>query len=447
MIGSRLFGTDGIRGPFGSPPLDRETVHRLGLALGQHLTRSSGECTVLLAGDTRDSTPQICTWLAESLWTSGCDIVFAGVLPSPAVSRLVVDQGYAAGIAVSASHNPHPDNGIKLIAPDGSKWDPVHEKLLERDLLDLTLPDIESLQLAADSSLSDRYLGMLADLAGRDKPLQELRVTLDSSNGAAAGLADSLFTQLGATVTSLGDQPNGSNINDGCGSTHPEAMAAATAASNSHVGFAFDGDADRVVFADELGTVHDGDSILFLLGSQMYAEGTLRPPKIVATSMSNLGLEVALEERGIELLRCDVGDRVVVRTLRQEGLILGGEQSGHIIHLGLGATGDGLQTALLISKILMASDRPASALLSDFRTFPQILLNVPVASKPDLSSLPAVREAADQVDAALASHGRLVLRYSGTESLARVMIEGPDQAEIESLAQQVAGAIRDEIGT
>lgn len=287
---------------------------------------------------------------------------------------------------------------------------------------------------------------MLAEFAGRDKPLQGLRVTLDSSNGAAAGLADSLFTRLGATVMSLGNQPNGSNINDGCGSTHPESMAAATVASNSHIGFAFDGDADRVIFADELGTVRDGDAILFLLGSQMYAEGDLQPPKIVATSMSNLGLQVALEEKGIELLRCDVGDRVVVRTLRQEGLVLGGEQSGHIIHLGLGATGDGMQTALLISRILMASDRPVSQLLSDLRTFPQILLNVPVTSKPELSSLPAVRKAADQVGAALAAHGRLVLRYSGTEPLARVMIEGPDQAEIESLAGQVAGAIRKEIG-
>jgi phosphoglucosamine mutase len=349
---------------------------------------------------------------------------------------------------VSASHNPHPDNGIKLIDVDGSKWKPHDEGLLEEEMrATLTPPALAPVELVADDSLRTTYLEMLADFAGSTRPLANLRVTLDSSNGAASGLADQLFSRLGAEVFSIGDHPNGRNINADCGSTRPQLMATTTLATASHVGFAFDGDADRVVFADERGTVHDGDAILFLLGSRMHERGTLKPPAIVATSMSNIGLELALERQGISLVRCDVGDRVVVRTLRNEGLLLGGEQSGHIIHLGLGPTGDGMQTALLITQALVAERRSLSELLVGFRTFPQILVNVRVRRKPDLSSLAAVRRAVERVELALGSTGRLVLRYSGTEPLARVMIEGPDQNEIEALAGDLAGAIRAEIGT
>jgi phosphoglucosamine mutase len=401
----------------------------------------------LLGGDTRDSTPKICRWLAESLEACGCGVLFADVLPSPAISRLVIRLGCTAGVAVSASHNPHPDNGIKLIDADGAKWEPESEKLLEQELEETALEPVRPVPMNTDESLRSSYLEMLSSLAGPDRPLAGLRVTLDCSNGAASGLAEELFRSLGAEVTALGDQPDGTNINDGCGSTQPESMASRTAESGSHVGFAFDGDADRVIFADELGTIHDGDAILYLLGSQMHERGRLDPPRMVATSMSNLGLEVALRDHGIELVRCDVGDRVVFQTLREQGLILGGEQSGHIIHLGLGATGDGLQTALLISKILLAARRPLSELVGRFRTFPQILVNVPVSSKPELYSLPEIKEAAEEVEAALESEGRLVLRYSGTEPLARVMIEGPEQGEVERLAARVASAISSAIGS
>ena len=442
MTDNRLFGTDGIRGPFGSPPLDVATVQRLGSVLGRHLRSRSERPRVLLGGDTRDSTPEICRWLAESLTASGTDILYAGVLPTPAISRLVVELGCSTGIAISASHNPHPDNGIKLIEADGSKWKMEAERILEEELLRSPLPPkVKPVELLPDETLSNVYLELLAGITGRESPFTGVRVTLDSSNGAASELASKLFRNLGAQVESLGDRPDGRNINAGCGSTMPQQMAATTAASGSQVGFAFDGDADRVIVADENGTIRDGDAILFLLSTRMLETGALAPARVVATSMSNLGLEVALQQEGIELVRCDVGDRVVVRTLQQEQLTLGGEQSGHVVHLGLGATGDGLQTAILVTEAMLAGKRPLSELLSPFRTFPQILRNVRVRHKPDLLSLPPVKEAVERVDEVLGTKGRLVLRYSGTEPLARIMIEGADQTEVETLAEEIAVAI------
>ena len=447
MTANRLFGTDGIRGPFGSPPLDRSTVHRLGWVLGGHLRERSENPKVLLGGDTRESTPEICGWLAESLTASGVDVLYAGVLPTPAISRLVVELGCSTGVAISASHNPHPDNGIKLIEADGSKWRMEAERTLEEELLSLRSPlELTPIELTPDESLGNAYLEALARITGGEAPFAGVRVTLDCANGAASGLAARLFGDLGAQVESLGDRPDGSNINAGCGSTMPQEMAATTKRSKSHVGFAFDGDADRVIVSDENGVIRDGDAILFLLSTHMRAAGSLVPARIVATSMSNLGLEVALGREGIELVRCDVGDRIVVRTLQQEQLTLGGEQSGHIVHLGLGATGDGLQTALLVTQAMIAGRKTLSELLGPFRTFPQILRNVRVGDKPDLMSLPSVSEAVARVEESLGAEGRLVLRYSGTEPLARVMIEGADQKEVEALAEDIAVAIDAEIG-
>jgi phosphoglucosamine mutase len=447
MTANRLFGTDGIRGPFGSPPLDMATVHRLGSVLGKNLRERSEHPKVLLGGDTRESTPYICRWLAESLTASGTDILYAGVLPTPAISRLVVELECSTGVAISASHNPHPDNGIKLIEADGSKWRMEAERTLEEELLRSRQPlEVTPIELTPDESLGDIYLEALARITGNETPFDGVRVTLDCANGAASGLAARLFRDLGAEVESLGDSPDGRNINAGCGSTVPQQMAATTAASGSQVGFAFDGDADRVIVSDEKGTIRDGDAILFLLSTHMREAGSLAPARIVATSMSNLGLEVALSREGIELVRCDVGDRIVVRTLQQKQLTLGGEQSGHIVHLGLGATGDGLQTALLVTQAMLAGQQPLSELLSPFHTFPQILRNVRVVDKPDLLSLPSVSEAVARVEEILGSEGRLVLRYSGTEPLARIMIEGADQEEVEGLAEEIAAAIGAEIG-
>ncbi|MFQ5349644.1 MAG: phosphoglucosamine mutase [Thermoanaerobaculia bacterium] len=445
----RLFGTDGMRGRAGAYPLDRPTVTALGREMALHLGAGEASPTVVLGGDTRLSTPSLCVWLAEGLGAGGAAVRYAGMLPTPGVAWLVRQLGASGGMAVSASHNPHLDNGIKLFDGDGYKWPSAEEQRLERKLpgpstaepQEGTLP-----LLCPEAGLVGRYVEALEESLSGPRPLSGLRVALDCANGAAAPFAEPLFRRLGAQVAVIGDAPNGRNINLGCGSTEPEGLAALTAAEGAALGIAFDGDADRAVFADETGTVRDGDAALYLWATQLHTEGRLEPPRIVATSMSNLGLERALDGAGIAVVRCDVGDRVVVETMRRDGAVLGGEQSGHLIHHGLSTTGDGLLTALQLAAMVHRSGRRLSDLLAPFRRYPQVLLNVPVASKPDLAGLPAVVAAAARVTETLGTDGRLVLRYSGTEPLARVMIEGPEKSLISTLAEELAEAIRDEIG-
>jgi phosphoglucosamine mutase len=449
-VSAGLFGTDGMRGRAGAYPLDRPTVTVLGRELARHLAAVDKAPTVLLGGDTRQSTPALCAWLAEGLEAGGAGVRYAGMVPTPGVAWLVRRLDATAGIAVSASHNPHLDNGIKLFDGAGYKWRPEDERRLE---LSLPGPGAQPSQNAAlppltpEPDLAGLYIEALADSLGTPRPLDGLRIALDCANGAAAPFAPPLFRRLGAVVTVIGDAPDGSNINFGCGSTEPAGLAAATVAQGAALGVAFDGDADRAVFADETGAVRDGDAALYLWATRLHAEGRLDPPRIVATSMSNLGLERALADAGIDIARCGVGDRVVVETMRREGIVLGGEQSGHLIHLGLGTTGDGLMTALQLAAIVHRSSDSLSGLLSPFRRYPQVLLNVPVARKPKLAGLPAVNATAAHVEAVLGDDGRLVLRYSGTEPLARVMIEGPEEELVRSLAEEMAAVIRNEIGT
>jgi phosphoglucosamine mutase len=441
-----LFGTDGIRAPFGRPPLDRATITALGVHLARRLARNGARPLLLLGGDTRDSTPQLAAWLADGLTAGGAAVRWAGVVPTPAVARLVPAVGAAAGVAISASHNPWPDNGLKLIAADGGKWSAEEEEALEAEVASEAVPAAGVAELVAEPELAERYLDSLLELLPAPEGLTGLTVALDCANGAATGLAPRLLARAGARLHTLGDQPDGRNINQGCGSTAPAALAQATVASGSDFGIAFDGDADRAILADETGEIRDGDAILYLWARALAERGELVPPRIVATSMSNLGLERALVPCGVGVVRCEVGDRAVVDTLRREGLTLGGEQSGHVVHLGLGPTGDGLLTGLMVAAIRRESGRSLSQLLAGFRRYPQVLVNVPVRVKPDLDNLPAVSQAAAAVRARLGNEGRLVLRYSGTEPLARVMIEGPDQAEIEQLAGGLATAITSAIG-
>ena len=447
-MSDRLFGTDGMRGRAGAYPLDRPTVTALGRQVARALAAASEVPTVVLGGDTRESTPELCAWLAAGLTAGGAGVRYAGMLPTPGIAWLVRRLGATAGIAVSASHNPHRDNGIKLFDGAGYKWPQEDEQRLER-----TLPGpaaaasaLPAQTLAPEGDLAGLYLDALAGSLPAPRPLDGLRIALDCANGAAAPFAGPLFGRLGATVTVIGDAPNGRNINLGCGSTEPQGLAAATVASGAHLGIAFDGDADRAVFADEAGAVRDGDAALYLWATHLHGEGRLDPPRIVATSMSNLGLERALADAGIGLVRCGVGDRVVVETMRADGAILGGEQSGHLIHLGMSTTGDGLLTALQLAAIVRRSGGGLAELLAPFRRYPQILLNIRVASKPDLAGLPAVAAATERVEEALGADGRLVLRYSGTEPLARVMIEGPEEGRVTALAEELAAAIRREIG-
>ncbi len=456
----RLFGTDGIRAPFGRYPLDRPTVTGLGRHLAASLRETTGEARpeVVLGGDTRESTPTICAWLAEGLVAGGADPRWVGVLPTAGIASVVRGLGTAAGAVVSASHNPYPDNGIKLIDPWGFKWTEAAEAALESRLL-ADLPNRAGgnegpiFELGSrDEALVENYLeGLASTLPGR-RPLAGLRLAVDAGNGAASALAGELFRRLGAGVQVIHASPDGRNVNLGCGSTDTGDLAREVVAGGHHMGVAFDGDADRVILVDEAGGERDGDAILFLWARDLAEAGSLGTPRIVATSMSNLGLERALAEHGIDVERCGVGDREVVETLRRESLLLGGEQSGHVVHLGLSTTGDGLLTALqmafLVAREMRRGDsaRPLSDLLAGFTRFPQVLVNVAVREKPDLLGLPAVAAAVEEAEERLGDDGRLVLRYSGTEPLARVMIEGREQAEIEELAGRIAGAIEAAIG-
>ncbi|MCH9649507.1 MAG: phosphoglucosamine mutase [Deltaproteobacteria bacterium] len=451
---ARLFGTDGIRGAFGSPPLDQPTVTAVGFHLASILKTEQSSPLVVLGGDTRDSTEVLCNWLSNGLRQGGARVRYGGVMPTPAVAYSVRDLGATAGIAVSASHNPHPDNGIKLFDNQGFKWSRSREEGIEALLHESSFAlDIEKAHssLELDPNLCERYKKALlqslsTQLLGSAKPLEGLRVLLDTAQGAASFLAGPIFEDLGAQTTVLFSQPDGTNINRGCGSTDPQVLIDQMKTGSFDLGVAFDGDADRALVVDAQGELRDGDALLYLWASHLLDTGELDPATIVATSMSNLGLEHALARRGIAIERCGVGDREVVELLRRKKLLLGGEQSGHLIHLGLSSTGDGLLTALQTAAILARTGQSLADSLKDFVRFPQILLNVRVARKEPFEKIASIAAATREVESSLAGQGRLVLRYSGTEPLARVMIEGPDQQQITELAQQLAGVIASKLG-
>lgn len=431
----QYFGTDGMRGKFGRAPLDEPTVRRLGAALGRRLIQDDPAASVVLGGDTRESTPILCSWLVGELQAEGVTVTYLGTMTTPGVTATVRRLDATAGIAVSASHNPHPDNGIKLIDGDGFKWEPGAEAELEA-LMESIEPDGATHLPEVDQASVEAYITSLsASLDGRR--LDGMRIVLDAGFGAASPFAETLFSGLGADVTVLHDAPTGRNINLDSGSTHPEALCEHVARHGADLGVAFDGDADRAVLVDDQGELRDGDAILFLWALDLKARGALPGDALVATSMSNLGLQVALAPHGIGLERCGVGDREVVATMRSGGFVLGGEQSGHIVHLDLSTTGDGLLTALQLADMVARKGRPLSELLAEFRRFPQLLRNLPVRHKPALDSLPDVMAVSREVEAELGDQGRLVLRYSGTEDLVRIMIEGPDRDTIDGLADRL----------
>lgn len=406
--------------------------------------------TVVVGGDTRRSTPEIAAWLISGLEVGGIETVWAGVIPTPGVGFLVRELEAAGGVAISASHNPYEDNGIKLLDRAGRKWSLEQERQVDELLAgspDVSLdPDNPLPPLVESPDVAARYAETLEAALPGPTPLSDLSICLDLANGAAGPFAEPLFRKLGADVHILFDQPNGTNINAECGSTKPDALAKATQKLGCDLGVAFDGDADRAILVDELGTIWDGDAILMLWALALQRDGKLKPARVVATTMSNLGLQVILAEHDIELVRCDVGDRQVVEAMRRENIVLGGEQSGHIIRDDTTTTGDGLLTALHMAYEVNISPQPLSVLLSRFPHYPQVLRNVRVRSKPDLSSIPSIRSVLEATQLVLGDRGRLVLRYSGTEPLARIMIEGPDKNEVETLVDQLAAAIQTEIG-
>ena len=438
-----LFGTDGIRGRAFEPPLDEDTIRRLGAALAAGLAEECPQTHILLAGDTRASTPSLAEWLASSFQAAGGKVTWAGVLPTPAVSRLLREGDCAAGVVISASHNPARDNGIKILAPGGEKLADERERQLEASIPGSPVEIGPGLP-AIDESLAERYLDLLVASHLTTDPLAGLHIVVDAANGAASKIARPFFERLGARVTAIASEPDGHNINADCGATAPERLAKSVIELGADAGLALDGDADRAVLVDELGSILNGDDILLAWARALRADSQLPGGQVVATVMSNFGLERMLCEEGMRLIRCPVGDRAVWLAMTEHGATLGGEQSGHIICSHYGVSGDGLLTGSHL--LAIAADRgvPVSE-LSDLERLPQVLVNVAVTRKLPLAELPRVSSELAHVYETLDGRGRVLLRYSGTESLARVMIEGEDADEIQTLANRIAESIRLEL--
>jgi phosphoglucosamine mutase len=445
----KLFGTDGIRAVAGQPPLDAATVYAVGLALAHTLGAKSPSPRVLLGMDTRESSEWIAATLTAGLTTGGASVESAGVITTPAVAFLAHTHGFAAGVVISASHNPWEDNGIKLFGPDGYKLPDIVELAIEeeifRQLADNTVPPHQTSPPAVNEADRAEYVRFL--LAAVPKlSLDGRRVVIDCANGAASSVAPQLFSDLGGEVVITHASPDGRNINEACGALHPEIVAAQVKHSNASLGITFDGDADRALFADEEGRVVNGDAVLLLAGRDLQARGLLTNSTIVATTMSNMGLEAALKRSGIRMLRAAVGDKYVLEQMIATGAALGGEQSGHIIFSGRSTTGDGMLTALLLLDIIHRSGKTLAELVADLKVFPQVIVNIKVREKKPLDQIPTVMSAIRAAESELADSGRVVIRYSGTEPLARVMIEADSEPLMRYHADSIASAIRTELG-
>lgn len=447
----RLFGTDGVRG-IANGDLTPELVFRLGRAGASLLSEGRRRARILIGRDTRLSGPVLEAALAAGIASAGADAVAVGVIPTPAVAALVRRRGVAGGVMISASHNPAEYNGIKFFGSDGYKFPDEVEDRVEAMLGEAgegprpTGGDLGRIE--ADPDGAEEYLRSVTEAVSGG--LHGLRIVLDCAHGAACRVAPELFRRLGARVTVIHDAPDGLNINRGCGSTHPEALQEAVVREGAHAGLAFDGDADRVIAVDERGGVVDGDRMLAVAGLHLKRRGRLPHDTVVATVMSNLGLERALEAEGIRLHRTRVGDRYVLEAMREGGYVLGGEQSGHVIFLEHATTGDGILTGAQLLSILRASGRPLSELAGVVRRYPQVLVNVEVAGNGRLADRlagnAAVREAIAAAEGALEGRGRVLVRPSGTEPLVRVMVEGEDEPRVRAAAEDLAAAIRRALG-
>jgi phosphoglucosamine mutase len=446
----KLFGTDGIRGIAGEAPLDATTVFATGIALGHSLRKAAVEPRVLLGRDTRESSPWISATLAAGLRTTGARVESAGVLPTPGVAFLAHTHGFDAGVVISASHNPWRDNGIKLFGADGFKLPDAVELAIEDEILHhaskVTAPDPASLPALDDNhALQADYIQFLIDCVP-GLTLAGLRIVVDCANGAAAAVAPELFRRLGGEVTLLNIAPDGRNINNNCGALHPEWVAGKVTAHAANVGLTFDGDADRCMLAGPHGNVINGDSILLVSARDLKSRGLLAGEIVVATTMSNMGLEAALKRTGIRMLRAPVGDRYVLEMMQKENAALGGEQSGHILFPHLATTGDGLLTSLVVLDLMARSGKSIDELTADLKVFPQVIVNVKVREKKPLDRIPSVAEKIRAAEEDLKDSGRVVIRYSGTEALARVMIEAESEEAMRAHANAIADAIRAELG-
>jgi len=442
-----LFGTDGIRGIPGTPPLDDATLYATGRGLAEFLRREHGSAHVLIGMDTRESGPHIAALLAAGLQNSGATVEFAGVITTPGVACLVRQNDYQAGAVISASHNPYHDNGVKLFSHEGMKFPDAQEEKIEDDISRLRNESVpaERPALTANHSLHNEYLDFLRSRVLDGANLSGFRIVLDCANGAAYQLGPELFGSLGAEVVAMGISPDGRNINAGCGSLHLQGLQARVQNERAQLGVAFDGDADRSLFVSTTGRVMNGDGVLLALARHLKSHNGLKNQRVVATSMSNLGLERVLAREGISLARAAVGDRYVLEEMLKSGNNLGGEQSGHIIFLDDSPAGDGLLTAVKMAS-LVSLKGSLESLVEGLKDYPQVIVNVKVKDKPPLDSIPAVARALEEAQLALGDNGRIVLRYSGTEPLVRVMVEAEQDTDVQRFSQSIANAVQSTIG-
>jgi phosphoglucosamine mutase len=442
----RLFGTDGVRGKAGEPPLDPSTVRRLGAALVRALRKGDEPVRFLVGGDTRESGTWIEQELARGIRGEGATLTSAGIIPTPAIAYLTPRMGYTAGLVISASHNPFEDNGIKVFSGAGEKFTEALELSVESHMAD---EDVEPPPLTAPVERIDyraQYIEHLKEVLQADARTRRLRLAVDCANGATTTIAPRLFQELGIEAKCIGCAPDGRNINLRCGSTHPEALAQTVVDGKYDLGIAYDGDGDRAIFVDANGKVVDGDAVMFLCAKHLKSEGRLKGNAVVATVMSNIGLEIALRDAGIGMVRCPVGDKYVMEEMIKRDLSLGGEQSGHVIFSEYLFTGDGLATSLNVLRTIAATGRTLADLAAELTTYPQVLMNLRVERKVDLKTVPGIAAVMSSVESRLAGNGRLLVRYSGTEPLLRVMLEGKDQAEIKRWGQEIIDAVKLHVG-
>jgi phosphoglucosamine mutase len=445
----RLFGTDGVRGKAGVYPLDHETVARLGAALVRAMRGDARPLRFLIGRDTRESGDWIERELGRGVHAEGAAITTAGVIPTPATAYITRALGFDAGLVISASHNPFEDNGIKVFSGRGEKFTDALEQHVESIIADTSwqvpaggLPEVERTDVVDAYTAHTRLA--LPDPGRLTKG--GFTLALDTANGATTTVAPRLFRELGFDVTVIGDRPDGRNINLDCGSTHPERLSALVREGRHRMGVAFDGDGDRAIFVDHEGRVVDGDAVMLMCARNMKAQGRLNGDALVATVMSNIGLELALRDSGIELVRCPVGDKYVMEEMIKRDISMGGEQSGHIIFSDHLFTGDGIATALNVLRTMADTGRELADLASELVAYPQVLLNVRVRERTALSSVPALVEVMERVSRRLDGQGRLLVRYSGTEPLLRIMIEGKDQREIQGWATEIADSVKLHLG-
>ncbi len=444
----KLFGTDGIRGVAGEYPLDRQTVYTIGRALGDHLPRDPKR--VVIGQDTRESSAWIADTISAGLAASGVKVASAGVITTPGVAYLAQAQGFSAGVVISASHNPWQDNGIKVFGSDGYKLADATELEIEKEIFSLleshatrNAAGSGAASLPGDARLRAAYVEWLS----RPIPgVERLKAIVDCANGAASALASEVLTRGGLRAEFTHSSPNGRNINANCGALHPEVVGKEVVLRKADLGICFDGDADRALFTDAQGNVVNGDAVMLLLARELKRHGQLAQETVVATTMSNMGLEIALRSSGIKMLRAPVGDKYVLEEMQKSGAVLGGEQSGHIILARDATTGDGLLTARRVLEVVAASGKNLAELVSDLKVFPQTIKNVRVREKRPLDQIPEVQAAIRKAESELDGNGRINVRYSGTESLARVMVEAAMEDKVQRLAASIAGAIEKALG-